>query len=279
MTGDPDFDLLKVAPPPPPKPSPTPSGDPDFDLLKIAPTQTNPMYKDDGVKGDNPMYEGKNVKPIPPPTGEAKKGNVEMQWKVEEGEKLSPNKPELDIKDDDDDGDSVPTKDEDIDIAVSKVIVRGWDPKKKEEFMTERKEATEVHSKQELEHFAQGVLLDDEQIVEVQFNPKEISVSYEAEGKLLWFIPVSYSEQVGARGETENDEVTFEVEEPWWAFLVSEDDDDDAIAEEAKKKHKESHRIESWSWGVSNSARLLGTISNVLKTKHDTAKNSVGNIR
>ena len=254
--GDPDFDLLKVTPPPaPPKPTPAPSGDPDFDLLKIAPS------------------------PASPGSGERKKGNVDMQWKVEEGEKLTPDKPELDIRDDDDDGDNVSTIDEDIDVSVSKVVVRGWDPKKKEEFMRARKDAADVHSKQELEHFAQGVLLDDEQIVKVQFNPKEISVSYETEGKLLWFIPVSYNEQLVARGTRENDEVTFEVKKPWWGFLVSEDDDDDAVAEEAKKKHKETHQIDSWSWGVSNSASLLKTISNVLKTKHDAAKNSISNVR
>jgi hypothetical protein len=255
-------------------PSPAASGEPSNDVndvnkRSIVPSSENPLYNDEGKSGTNPMYEGKGVAPVGGSvnrgnnenwdfggagtikTGNTavQKGNVEMEWKVEEGEH----------------------------IAVDAVIVRGWDPKKKEEFMSEHKEAAAVHSKQELEHFAQGILLLDEKIAEVQFNPKELSVSYEAEGKLLWFIPMSYTKRLVASGE-EGGEVTFTAKKPWWGFLVSGDGDDET-ATEAKKKHKETIEIASWSFGASNQAMLLKTISDVLKTKHDTVKNSVSNVR
>ncbi len=250
---------VKIVPPPAPKPAPTPTGDPDFDLIKVAPSPVSPIYKETSAQGENPIYE--NDKKVVSPS--------------------NPNSPKsVDIKDHDDDGDNVPSKTEDVDMhmSVSSVVVRGWDPKKKEEFMSEQKEASEVRSGQELEHFAQGVLLADEKIIDVQFNPKELSVSYEAEGKLLWFIPVSYTERLIARGD-EGGEVTFATKKPWWGFLVGTNNEGEEVAAEAAKKHKETIEISSWSFGASNHAMLLGTISNVLKTKHDTAKNSVGNIR
>jgi hypothetical protein len=256
-----------VAQPPPPKPGPLPPGDPDFDLLKVSPPPTNPVYKDNGLSGENPLHEsGKKTEATP--------------QDPEEGKSIEPE--EIDFRDDDDDADGVPTAEEDIEtsVSVSSVTVRGWDPKKKEEFMSERKEAAQVRSKQELEHFAQGILLEDEKIEEVQFNPKEVSVSFESEGKLLWLIPVSFTERIVAKGEEDDiATVSFDVKKPWWGFLVSGDNEGEEVAKEAEKKHKETIEISSWSWGMSNQASLLKTISNVLKTKHDTAKNSVSNVR
>jgi hypothetical protein len=50
------------------------------------------------------------------------------------------------------------------------------------------------------------------------------------------------------------------------------------IEEETKKKEK-SIQIESWSFGASQTGQAFSMISNVLKTKHDTVKNSIGNVR
>lgn len=281
ITGDPDFDLLKVAPPPPPAPSPAgdpdfglirvaptpaptsgklPPGDPDFDLLRVSPTPQSPIYNDEVNKGENPLHEIK--KQIPPPSVSG-----------------LPTTTGVDIKDYDDDEDGVPSKTEDIDtsVSVSAVTVRGWDPKKKEEFMSEQKTFAEVRSQQDLENFAAGVLLKDETIEEVQFNPKEISVSYQAEGKLLWLFPMNYTERLVV--SEEDGALSFEGKKPWYGFLIHSNEDPDETAAAAKVKHKETINMDAISWGVSNHASLLNSISNVLKTKHDTAKNSVSNVR
>lgn len=180
----------------------------------------------------------------------AAKGNVEYEWKVEEGESIS----------------------------VEARTIRSWDAEQKQEFLSEVKAFAELQSEQDLENFARGILLEDDALIEVQFNPKELSVSRKASGKLLGFIPVTYKEAVVASGE-DGAEVEIEVKLPWWGFLLSPDSDPEELAAEAKKKHKETIEIDSWSWGVSNAGSLLKAISDVLKTKHDTAKNSVSNVR
>lgn len=180
----------------------------------------------------------------------ASKGNVEYGWKVEEGKRISVEAREL----------------------------RGLGEEEKQEFLSEVKAFAELQSEQDLENFARGILLEDERLLEVQFNPKELSVSRQASGKLLGFIPVTYKEKVVASGE-DGAEVEIEVKLPWWGFLLSPDIDPEELAAEAEKKHKQTIEIDSWSWGVSNAGSLLKAISDVLKTKHDTAKNSVSNVR
>lgn len=181
---------------------------------------------------------------------EKKKGNVEYGWKVEEGENIS----------------------------VEARDIRAWDAEQKQEFLGEVKAFAELQSEQDLENFARGILLEDDALIEVQFNPKELSVSRKASGKLLGFIPVTYKEEIVASGE-DGAEVEIEVKLPWWGFLLSPDVDPEELAAEAEKKHKQTIEIDSWSWGVSNAGSLLKAISDVLKTKHDTAKNSIGNVR
>lgn len=180
----------------------------------------------------------------------ASKGNVEYGWKVEEGKRISVEAREL----------------------------RGLGEEEKQEFLSEVKAFAELQSEQDLENFARGILLEDERLLEVQFNPKELSVSRQASGKLLGFIPVTYKERVVASGE-DGAEVEIEVKLPWWGFLLSPDIKPEELAAEAKKKHKDTIEIDSWSWGASNAGSLLKAISDVLKTKHDTAKNSVSNVR
>ncbi len=181
---------------------------------------------------------------------ESRKGNVEYGWKVEGGERVSIEAREL----------------------------RGLGEQEKAEFLSEVKAFAELQSEQDLENFARGILLENDELIAVQFNPKELSVSRKASGKLFGFIPVTYKEEVRASGD-DGAEVEIEVKLPWWSFLISPDVDPEELAQEAKKKHKETIEIDSWSWGASNAGSLLKAISDVLKTKHDTVKNSVSNVR
>ncbi len=181
---------------------------------------------------------------------EAKKGNVDYGWKVEEGENIS----------------------------VSAVEVRGWDPEQKQEFLQEVKTFAELQSGQDLENFAKGVLLEDENIEDIEFRTNGLEVAYKATGKLLGFIPHTFTERVVAEGEDGQD-IEVKVKLPWYSFLLSPDVDPNEIANEAKKKHKEVIHIESWSFGASNAGTFLVILSDILQTKHDTVKNSINNIR
>lgn len=243
ITGDPDFDLKTV--------SPT-TGDPDFDLKKkTEATQGSVGDVDrDGKADDRSIVPSTTVRSGDDGDDTQKGGKVEHEWKVEEGES----------------------------VAVSAVEVRGWDAAKKQEFLAAKKSFAEIKSQQDLQNFARGVLLEDENIKDVQFNPKELQVEYKATGKLLGLIPISFTERVIASGE-DGAEVDFKVKLPWYGFLLSPDVDPEEIAKAAKDKHKETIEINSWSWGASNAGSLFTSISNVLKTKHDTVKNSISNVR
>jgi hypothetical protein len=105
----------------------------------------------------------------------------------------------------------------------------------------------------------------------------------ESSGKLFGVIPISFKSKILVEPGTGDGEPSVSMELPWYSFLVNEnvdkDDIEEAAAKEKKKpKPKESINIESFSFGASN-AGMYRAISNVLKSKHDTVKNSVGNAR
>ena len=161
-------------------------------------------------------------------TGSAK-GNVEFEWKVEKGENLlddeEPVTPDFGIllgggHDQDDDSDSVPTKDEDVGLARA------------------------------LEVLEDNAKASDQAIESVSLNFEKITTKIKQEVKILGFIPTTVTVTVDVDALA-----NAEVHYPWWAFLAS-GKDSDLIG-----------------------ARVVNTLSNVLKTKHDTIKNAIGNIR
>lgn len=170
-------------------------------------------------------------------TGEEKKGNVEMQWKVEEGTKAATQGVEPD----------------EIDVSVSQenatnfgILLGGGSDDDTEEEKSERLKGLER---------AQEVLLEnarasDQAIESVSLNFEKISTRVRHEVRLFGFIPIETTATVDIDA-SEEVEVTF----PWWTFFAA-GADKDAIAD-----------------------RVISTLSNVLKTKHDTVKNAIGNIR
>lgn len=204
---------------------------------------------------------------------EAKKGNVEHEWKVEEGESAAgtPGKPKY----------------EDINIgvgelqgnavSVSAVEVRGWDPKQKQEFLATVKAHAQVQSGQDLENFAKGVLLENENMEEISLNFEKIKMKHRASGKLFGFIPVSFTETVEIDSATE-EAGRIKVKFPWFAFLIAEDISAEEIEAEIGMNEKWM-RGDNENWNFGAQAEIMASISNVLKTKHDTVKNSINNIR
>lgn len=187
--------------------------------------------------------------------------------------------------DQDDDEDSVPSKLEDLSmsqaIVVSKVTVRGWDVQKKEEFFasapTRPEEVTDVVA---LEKFATRAVMQDDWLESVAFEEEKVVVEVASRGKLFWVIPVSFTQTIEV--DSRPDVVLAErvkVRMPWYSFLVAKDDAARGIAVATTESMGKDH--EKWTdiSSVSLRARLFGTVADVLKTKHDTAKNSVGNVR
>lgn len=156
-------------------------------------------------------------------------------------------------------------------VGVRAVEVRGWDPKQKEAFLADVKERVELTSGQDLENFARGVLIQDENIEQISLNFEKIKVDYKMPAKFLGIIPITLKTTVEA---TSGERV--KVKFPWYSFLFSISNELKAPAlEEALE---EVSKVDFQS-SIQEQARVFQTISNVLKTKHDTVKNSINNIR
>ena len=224
---------------------------------------------------------------------EEKKGNVEHEWKVEEGESAAgtPGKPKYeDIKASvggasDEEGEKGGTEDINIGVgelqgnavSVSAVEVRGWDPKQKQEFLATVKAHAQVRSEQDLENFAKGVLLENENKEEISLNFEKITMEHRSSGKLFGFIPISFTQRVELEAEGD-DAGRVKVKMPWFSFLLKADVPAEDIETEAEASISANlGNNENWDFG--GQAEIIATISNVLKTRHDTVKNSVGNIR
>lgn len=197
------------------------------------------------------------VKPMPilydegqaAPGGNSK-GNVEYEWKVEEGERMQPppdgptdvmmqndgmmrkesgekagtadiNIGVGEMQDGGDDGDMDMRRGSDgsmkSDVAVRAVEVRGWDPEKKAEFLSSVKAHAELRSGQDLDNFARGILIEDENVDEVQIAEEGVAMSYRVRGKFLGVVdlPMRARSQVYADGRVK-------VKYPWYSFLFAD---------------------------------------------------------
>ncbi|OGG79973.1 hypothetical protein A3A39_01155 [Candidatus Kaiserbacteria bacterium RIFCSPLOWO2_01_FULL_54_13] len=211
-------------------------------------------------------------------------GAIGGENEVKKTDKASPQIMQATSKgtDDKEDGEITQTNQSDMDflrgnaVSAYAVEVRGWDPKQKQEFLATVKAHTQVQSGQDLENFAKGVLLKDENIEEVSADKGTVTVKYQANGKLLGFIPISFTETVEleTKGEAAG---SVKVKFPWFAFLVTTDVSAGDLEEELAKGQEKWLHVESWSFPAL--AEAFNTLTIVLKTKHDTVKNSINNIR
>ena len=205
---------------------------------------TNPLYK--GMEGaqTNPLYDGK-------------KTGVSDKEEVVSIERLSSA------------------------VVVKKVTVRGWDPAKKEEFLKSIKSFAELKSGQDLENFAKGVLLRDENVDAAIVSEEEVLVSYKMPAKFLGIFNSPLHVQIKVRADGE-----VMVKYPWFRFLFKKPVSADSIKQTMQTQVKLS--------GVGDDAELanidlqnvlqkqsqvLQIISNVSKMLHDTAMSVARNMK
>jgi len=222
-----------------------------------------------------------------------KKGNVEYEWKVEEGESATgtPGKPKYeDIKASgaaggNESGEKGGTEDINIGVdelqgnavSVSAVEVRGWDPTQKQEFLATVKTHAHVRSEQDLENFAKGVLLGNENMEEISLNFEKITLKHRSSGRLFGFIPISFTQRVELDAEGD-DAGRVKVKMPWFSFLMKTDVSAEALEEEAQASVSENlGDNDNWDFGIQ--AEIIASISNILKTRHEAAMNAVRNMK
>src|SRR3989344_4654373 len=164
-------------------------------------------------------------------------------------------------------------------VSASAVEVRGWDPKQKQEFLATVKVHAEVQSEQDLENFAKGILINDENVEEISSDEGSVEVRYRVPAKFLGFFETTLPVTVVA--EKAQGKLGEGVKEhfPWYRFLFGVPDEVSETSLETSVSSAVIADLGSGALDFAVSARLYSAISNVLKTKHDTVKNSIGNIR
>ena len=244
-----------------------------------------------------------------------KKGNVEINWKVEEGEKLTPVFLEIGGID----GEAAAGSANDRlqtagpvtgwpkgGVFVASGDVNGLTDEQKKNFLATVKAWAEVKSEQDLQNFAVGVMMQEAQPAEsLSLNYEKIKFTYNMPAKWLGIIPASYKAEVSIdKGKNENwDFGNVKVKFPWYSFLMRKGTSANKLTQAVQEQGQQAANTDSqnpvevtagtegleddghkdWinlvSSGLAQQAQAMQTISNVLKTKHDTVKNSIGNIR
>ena len=300
IVGDPDFDQLKVTPPPPPPPSP--SGDPDFDLLRVAPPPSVSIGDMDRDGAADVVSKTAPVSPPPPsPTGLRGSDSGVSDTRAEtvmtitnEGRDRAPEAsvaldgsmsgdPDFDLLNVSIGGDELEKFR--VDTAApdtsKKVTVRGWDPEKKEEIV---RRPEEVKTSEDLKIYVEATALNDDAIEDITIQQDALRVTSKEEGKLFWLIPVEMSSVVTVQYRlTDSSEDLVSVKLPWWNVFVKKNYGAGELDAELTgvfdpTKWQKIDNTEAPA-PASRISQALSLVSNVLKTKHDTAKNSVGNIR
>jgi hypothetical protein len=134
-----------------------------------------------------------------------------------------------------------------------------------------------VQSEQDLENFAKGVLLENENVEEFSLNYEKIEVKYRSSGRLFGFIPISFTQRVELDAE-EEDTGRVKVKMPWFAFLLKADVSAEDIEEEVQASISGNlGNNENWDFGAQ--AEIIASISNILKTKHESAMNAIRNLK
>ena len=162
-------------------------------------------------------------------------------------------------------------------VSVSAVEVRGWDPEQKQEFLATVKAHAQVQSGEDLENFARGVLLENENMEEIALNFEKITLKHRSSGRLFGFIPISFMQRVELDAEGD-DAGRVKVKMPWFSFLMRADVSAGDIEEEAQASIGGNlGNNENWDFGAR--AEIIASISNILKTRHEAAMNAIRNLK
>jgi type VI protein secretion system component Hcp len=137
----------------------------------------------------------------------------------------------------------------DFSVMIDSVLVRGWDPKTKQEVAGQAPKSPEtVSTEEELALFVAAQTEGDSNIESVSLNFTKIEFKYRSDAKLFGLIPSSLTQDISLEGGAVN------VKKPWYSFLFTDTlslADIQAAAEEKKKE--KPMQIESWSFGANNS--------------------------
>ncbi|OGY46532.1 MAG: hypothetical protein A3A24_03795 [Candidatus Buchananbacteria bacterium RIFCSPLOWO2_01_FULL_46_12] len=236
--------------------------------LSFVAAQTDYYLEFDGVDGETTTSSAPTRDVVDSGEDQTKKGNVEYTWKVEEGESAPPpgvEPDEIDSKFNDDDppeagylkiGDikgetqentTAGIEPDEIDVAID-------DDSPESNFAillsSSGDDASEESRQQVAEILKEGLAEADVPTEQISLNYEKITTTHHQPVKLFGLIPVK------AKATVEIDvQENIKVKFPWWAVFAAGKNSD------------------------SLGQKVFTTLSNILKTKHDTIKNAINNVR
>lgn len=266
--------------PPPPRPAPSPSGDPDFDLLRVAPSPSSALTGSDSGVGEI------KTQTMPTVSNEGRDRSKDSDASAGKGsadERTAIGDPDFDLLNISVGGDDLEKFRAEVSSTdtTKKVIVRGWDPEKKEEIVGHPEE---VKTSEDLKVYVEAVALRDEAIRDIRIKKDVIEVESREQGKLFGFIPVQMTRTVAIKFNLKDSSADpVNVQFSWWHVFVKKSESAADTRNEIKTelnllKMEDMKRVRSEST-ISAYAQTLKTVSSVMKTKHDTVKNSISNVR
>jgi hypothetical protein len=153
-------------------------------------------------------------------------------------------------------------------VSVKARTVRGWSDDDKEKFMLTVKNHAQIQSGQDLENFATGILIKDENVASVESDDSTVEVRYKLPAKFLGIfsaeIEASTDVDVDATGELGNQKEV-SVKFPWYRIFFSLDES--ARADVIKAAIQSSVDAEvTGDATVSAKAKTVQLVSSILKS-------------
>ena len=236
------------------------------------------------------------------PDDSSAKGNVEMEYKVEQGESAS--EPD-DTAVTEGNAEISQYNETDLDfvrargssVSVDAVEVRGWDEQRKADFLREVKKHAEIQSGKDLENFARGVLLRDENVDEVELGEDDVRMDYRLPAKFLGIFPALIRARTtvvtNQTDETNSDKfgrvkIKFAWYHVFFRKFVSEDELEQEINDEVlvafenngSQAEADDRPVETLSLNYGKiQAEVLDILGSVMQRAHETAKNSINNLK
>ena len=159
----------------------------------------------------------------------------------------------------------------DVGTVRAGVIVRGWDSREK----VDMPGRGPVMAAQVLEEKGREIAKRDENIRRVLATKESVEIDYSHPGRLFGFFDITYRVRYSM-----DKEGRVKVRFPWYRFMLRDASGDLAKSVEYVFQNNETNldflKLQD---DVLRQTQALQTLSSVLKTKHDTVKNSIGNIR
>lgn len=159
------------------------------------------------------------------------------------------------------------TKNASSSVKVKAKAVRGWDEQKKAEFITMAKTHAQLKSGQDLENFAKGILVTNENVEKVEVENNEVRVTYKLPAKFFGVFGSSLKTEAGVSfDETKKTPKEVTVRFPWYRMFYSLDADarQDVIEAAIEASIAEDPGMNSGT-EISKKGRSIQLISNIFR--------------